>query len=266
MSTHAMGYEAWIGLIEIAVLVGMPLAAEAGFRVGLRAQSRKDEALSSQVGVVQAAMFGILGLLVAFTVTMAEGRFSTRRDLILDEANAIRTTYLRSKYLLAPHPAELASLFRRYVDARVAFYAAGGDVARAERELANARLLQRELWGHAITVVRADPDHGDTVAAFVESLNEMIELENARVAAITMHVPASILALVVLMGVLACATTGFGGGLEGCRAWLALVVLPLLVAVAICVVLDLDSPRIGVITTGQHPMTWLQQSLDEDVR
>jgi hypothetical protein len=260
-----MSYDACIGLIEVALLIAMPLAAEAGFRAGLRRRARADDALS-QVSVVQVATFGILGLLVAFAISMAEARFSARRDLILAEANAIGTTYLRSKYLLDPHPAELAPLFRRYVDARVAFYAARADVAAARREVEIAEQLQRDIWGHAVAVVRADPEHGDTVAAFVESLNEMIDLENTRVAVITMHVPASVLALIVLVALFGCATTGFEGGLEGRRVWLALIALPLLVALAICVVLDLDSPRLGVITTGQFPMTQLQQSLEDEDR
>lgn len=262
-----MSYEALIVLVEVALLIVMPVAAEVGFRAGLRRHrpnEDQDEALGSQVGIVQATTFAILGLLAAFTISMAEGRFSARRALILDEANAIGTTFLRSKYLREPHPAELAPLFRSYVDARVAYYAAGGDVTAAERELVTAERLQREIWAHAIEVVREDPEHGDSISAFVESLNEMIDLENARVAAITTHVPLTVIVLVVLVGLLACVTTGYDCGLAGRRVWLSVLLLPLLVGVAICVMIDLDAPRIGLITTGQPPMLRLQQSLAAD--
>ena len=179
-----MHFEALIFLLEITLLVAMPLAAEVGFRLGRHRGPRRGRSARLQVGVVQATSFAVLGLLAAFTIAMAEGRFSGRRALILDEANAIGTTYLRSQYLLEPHPAELAPLFRRYVDARVAFYAAHDDVAASERALASTARLQSEIWSHAIAVTREDPTHGDTNALFVESLNQMIELEGARVAAL----------------------------------------------------------------------------------
>lgn len=260
----AMDYEAVLDLSEAAVLVSMPLASEIGFRVGKRLRDRKDEAITTQVSVVQATTFAILGLLVAFAVSMAETRFSVRRALILDEANAIGTTYLRSKYLLDPHPAELAPLFRRYVDARLDFYASRHDVPAIRRAIATGDELQREIWAHAITVAREDPSHGDTNAVFIVSLNEMIDLEDARVAALFTHVPATVIGLVVLVGILASITTGYAAGLGGRRTVLSVTMLPILVGVAVCVVLDLDSPRLGLITTGQLPMERLAESLAED--
>ena len=264
MCRDAVGYEARIYLTESAVLLGMPLAAEIGFRWGLALHRRHRDAVASQIGVVQATTFAILGLLAAFTMSMAETRFSARRQLIIDEANAIGTSYLRSRYLAEPHASALAPLFRRYVDSRVAFYAVRDDAAAIVAEIATTKRLQRAIWDHAIVVVRDEPTHGDTNASFVEAVNLMINLENARVAAVATHVPATVLALVALMGLAACATTGYAGGLGGTRAWLALLMLPLLVGCALCVTLDLDSPRLGLITTGQLPMERLQRSLHED--
>lgn len=254
----------WLFVLEIAVLAAMSLASEIGFRAGRRAHPRKNDAVSSEVGVARATTFAILGLLVAFTVSMAEERFSHRRRLIIDEANAIGTTYLRSQYLLEPHPGELAPLFRRYVDARVAFYAAGADIGAVERETARTDRLQHEIWAHAIEVVREDPSRSATNAAFVQSLNEMIDLEDARFAALSMHVPITVLVLVVLVGLLACATNGYACGLTGRRAWASVAMLPLLVGIATSVVIDLDSPRVGFASTGQVPFERLQASLAED--
>lgn len=260
----AVGHEVKIYLVEAVVLLGMPVAAEIGFRYGLGRHRLHRDAVASQVGVVQATTFAILGLLAAFTMSMAETRFSGRRQLILDEANAIGTTYLRSKYLPEPHASQLAPIFRRYVDSRVAFYEVRDDPAGIGTEVATAGRLQREMWAHAVQVVREHPSYGDTNSSFVESLNQMIDLENARVAAVAMHVPPTVLALVTLMGLAACATTGYACGLGGTRAWLAVIMLPLLVGCAICVTLDLDYPRLGLITTGQLPMVRLQETMAED--
>lgn len=255
-----MEYDVALYLIEIAVVAAMLAASEIAFRIGLRLRPRNDEVLTAQIGVVQATTFGLLGLLLAFAVSMAETRFSQRRDLIRDEANAISTTYLRSKYLLEPHATELAPLFRSYVDARVAFYE-GRDAVTVMQDLSESDRIQREIWTHAIAVVRDDSIHGDTNASFVESLNLMFDLEESRLAALFTHVPFTVIVLLVLVALLAVATTSYSCGLAGRRAWLSVMMLPLLVALGICTVLDLDSPRFGLISTGQMPMLRLRQSL-----
>lgn len=259
-----MGFAERLILVEIAVLAAMPLAAELGLKIGTR-RAERDESLSSQVGVVQASAFAILGLLAAFAIAMAEERFSMRRALIREEASAIHTTYLQSKYVPEPHRTEIARLLRAYVDTRVAFYDARDDVEAVERTIATADQLERAMWEHVVAFVRETPDYGDTTATFVESVTSMIEAQRARVAVIWDHVPRTITALLVLTGLFACATTGYACGIAGRRVWLSVDCLPLLVGIAICVLLDLDSPRIGLITTGQQPMLRVQETLAAEI-
>ena len=262
--SSSMGFAELIILIELAVLAAMPVAAEIGLRAGLRRRPASDEALSSQVSVVQASAFAILGLLAAFAISMAEARFSARRGLIRDEANAIQTTSLRAQYLPEPYRTELARLFPPYVDARIAYYEARDDLEAVERTIVAAEALQRAMWARAVAVVRESPEYGDTNAAFVESLGEMIALQRTRVSVIFDHVPLTITALLILVGLFACATTGYACGLAGRRVWLSVDCLPVLVGIAICVLLDLDSPRIGLITTGQAPMVRVQEAMAAD--
>lgn len=260
-----MAYAERILLLELAVLVAMPLAAEVGLRVGLRRAPPRDETLTAQVGIVQATSFAILGLLAAFAIAMAEERFDARRQLIRDEANAIHTSYLRSQYVPEPHRSDLSRLLRAYVDTRIAFYDRRDDVDAVERALATGVHLQREIWAHVVVIVRDTPSHGDTNAELVESVNEMIELEGSRLDAIFNHVPLTVTVLVVVIGLFSCATTGFGCGLAGRRVHLAVVLLPVLVAITICVLVDLDTPRIGLIQTGQEPLLRVQAALAADV-
>jgi hypothetical protein len=252
-----------IALAQIAVVVGLMLASELGLRAGLR-RSAKDAVLDAQVGIAQATSFAILGLLAAFTISMAEARFSGRRQLILEEANAIETAALRSRYLAEPHAAELAPVFRRYVDARVAFHDARDDLGAIASATELTERLQAEVWRHAIALAREDPTHGDTVASFEQAVTEMIALERERVASLYMRVPPTLVLLVVVVGLFACAATGYASGLAGRRVWVTVNLLPLLVGAALAVLIDLDSPRVGLIETGQGPMTRLQGQLAAD--
>ncbi|UJR82235.1 hypothetical protein [Sandaracinus amylolyticus] len=158
-----------IVIAEIAAIVVLLIAAEASFAWGRRRADRVDAAQRSELGAMQAATLALLGLLLAFATSMAEERFSGRRALILAESNAIGTAYLRSKWLPEPHASELAALFRQYVRARIELYDAGTDLELDERLTERAAALHREMWAHAVEVMRADP-HSIAGARFAESL------------------------------------------------------------------------------------------------
>src|SRR6187401_1993461 len=107
----------WLfGLIVAAVLLAL---AEAGYRIGLRIYARKDEARRSQVGGVQGAILGLMGLLLGFTFSMAVNRYEIRRAMVLKEANAVGTAWLRASLLPEPHPGPARELFRRFVETRL---------------------------------------------------------------------------------------------------------------------------------------------------
>ena len=110
-----------IEALGIICLVLMLACSEAGFRVGLRARGSVDEAMRSRITIFEGAMLGVLGLLMAFTMSMGAARFDARRQLVVEEANAIGTTWLRSKVMPEPESTEFAAVLRQYVDARVQF-------------------------------------------------------------------------------------------------------------------------------------------------
>jgi hypothetical protein len=108
----------WVVFVLPAVLlVGF---AELGFRLGLRLYLAKDAARKAEIGGIQGALLGLLGLLLGFTFAMAVGRYQARRDLVVKEANAIGTTFLRASLLPEAHRAPVEDLLRRYVEARPA--------------------------------------------------------------------------------------------------------------------------------------------------
>src|SRR5262245_9102902 len=118
----------WIVFLLVGlILIGL---AEAGYRAGLKLHTAKDEARTAQIGGIQGAVLGMLGLLLGFTFAMAVGRYDTRRSLVLTEANSIGTTYLRAALLPEAQHKAIEDLLRQYVDVRIAFHEAGSDLAK----------------------------------------------------------------------------------------------------------------------------------------
>ncbi|AKF05139.1 hypothetical protein [Sandaracinus amylolyticus] len=250
-------------LVEVAAIVALLIAAEASFAWGRRRADRVDEKGRSALGTMQTATLALLGLLLAFATSMAEARFSGRRALILAESNAIGTAYLRSKWLPEPHASELARLLREYVRARIELYEAGSDLSLDERANDRAASLHQQMWDHTVDVMRADPRSVAT-GRFVESLNEVIDLEAARWIAARAHVPVSIPIMVLAVALVAIAVTGFLCGVERKRSAVALTVVPLLIGMTFAMMLDLDSPRVGLVRAGQGPMLRLERMLAAD--
>ena len=247
----------WMVIIIVALLLF--LCAEVGFRGGLRLYIAKDDQRITQIGGIQGAVLGMFGLLLGFTFSMAVGRYENRRDLVLQEANSIGTTYLRAAFLPQTHKTAVEAKLLRYVDVRLDFYNVGTDqtkIAAVENETA---ALQRELWAHTVAVAKEAPT--PITATFINSLNETIDLDATRLNALRSRVPAAVWLLVLIIAGASCYASGYGAGASGARATLSSVLLPLLIAVLITLVSDFDRPRQGLIGISQQPLIDLKASI-----
>lgn len=247
-------------LLSIVLLLA---AGELGYRVGLWKRARADEVLRSQISTTQAAVFGLLALLLAFTFSMAVQRFDVRKQLVLDEANAIGSAYLRADFLDARVRDEMRSLLRTYVDLRLE-YGSEPEGERREQAFAEARALQGKMWTVAVAAVR-QPDSPRIAQLFVESLNELVDVDAKRMAAYANTVPLTVWFLLGCIAVLAVFTNGYGAGSGGHRLVLSMLMLPLVTAAVIAVCVDLDRPRRGLILVSQQSMAQLRESLQEGV-
>lgn len=237
----------WAADFSIAlVLVG---TSELAFRIARR-RARKDAA--KELGTTQASTLGLLALVLGFTLAMAESRYNSRRQVVLDESLAVGTTYLRSDFLPEPQRSRSRLLLREYIDARIAFFHSEAATPRSQE-------LHTRLWSELAAVA---PAH-DTplVGTYVTSLNQMIDLEAARDIVLAARVPWTIHLLVIVVAIVALGINGYAVGLGRIRIPVSLTVVPLLVAFAYGVLLDLDRSRAGFISTGDAPMERLQKSL-----
>ena len=143
-----------LGLVLAAgVFVGMLVLLEVGRRIGQWRAARDPDAPRVEVGAMDGAVFALLGLLIAFTFSGAASRFDTRRQLAVEEANAIGTAYLRLDVLPPDAQPALREQFRQYVDARIATYRSFPDLSAVKTEMARAVTLQGEIWAQAVAAI-----------------------------------------------------------------------------------------------------------------
>ena len=189
---------------------------------------------------------------------MAISRFDQRREIVVEEANDLQTTYMRSQLLNDPYAAESAQLLREYLDSRIAFYEAGTNEEAIKSSLALTDGLQTRLWQIALAAARDNPDEVRT-GYYIESLNNLIEDHTKRVAAMSNHVPDVIMHLLFFVAVMSIGVTGYSSGMHGKRLRVLRMILITLVAATLIVIVDLDRPRRGFIKVSVVQLLKLQQ-------
>jgi hypothetical protein len=246
-----------LGLLLFTVILG---ATGLGVFLGRRVR-HLSESLKEPFGVLQGALLGVVGLLLAFGLSLAVSRYEDRRSSIVNEANAIGTTYLRAQTLPEPIRSRSLDLLVRYT--RSAIRLSDEVPGSAEARAAAARELQieRRLWSLAGEALEAAPS-ASAPRLYVETLNEMIDGENARTAALSNRVPTAVLVLEVLGSALALGLLGAYMAIVG-RGVLAVSLASALVAFLLLVTADLDRPTRGMIRV---PDTVLSNQLESMTR
>jgi len=249
-------------MLLFSLLLGVLFSSgEAGRLLGKRVSTRLNEPAKAQIAVVQGALLGLLALLMGFTFAMAMSRFDARKDLVVDEANAIGTAYLRAQILPEPERSEAQQLFRAYVNDRVQSSTTLLNDPTQEVMLAEADRLFEGIWRLAMSTVERDI-HADAISSFVESLNEMNDLRAKRIAALENHVPESALYLLIIVATLSIAFVGYGFGISHFRGRVTLITVCLVTTLVVTVILDMDRPRRGIIRVSQKSLLELQHQIN----
>ena len=209
-----------------------------------------------QEGYVVSAVLGLLALLLGFTFALAVDRFEARRSLVLQEANAIGTAYLRTQLLPQPHRERISALLIDYTENRVAL--GQSSVAENPQLLARNNRIVTDLW--AATAAGFQSIKGlDFSSAYVDSMNTLIDLDTSRKAARTVRVPTEV--FVVLVIYLAVTAGVLGYVFAGPRGRAAAVFMLGLLWMSMLLIVDIDRPTRGGIRESQLPMQWTLQTL-----
>jgi hypothetical protein len=248
-----------IPIVGVFVLIAAILLAvfEVGYRVGRWRQERTPDEKEGPTTMLVGSLLALMAFLLAVTMGMASDRFDTRRGLVLDEANAIGTTYLRAGYLPQPYGADSQALLREYVPLRV-------NVADQQVRAANfarSTEIHAELWAMAEELARATPD-SVVLGLYIETLNQTIDLHATRATAIVYaRVPETVLILLIIGAALTLGTVGYSAGLTRRRSPPTAAVLVVVLAAVLTLVVDLDRPRDGFLQVSQQPLLDLQEQI-----
>jgi len=235
------------GGVALMLFVGILASLRAGRRIGLRAIERAGGAPNASIGSLEAAVFALLGLMIAFTFSGALARFDLRRVQAVDESNAVGTAWLRIDLLPAQAQPALRDTFRRYVDSRIATYRALPDIAAARAEIERSQVLQAELWKLAVAATRVPGVPTSAEILVMPALNDMFDISATRIAATRIHPPTIIYLMLIGLALTAALLAGYQSAGEKGYDWVHKVGFAAIVALTVYVILDIEYPRLGFV-------------------
>jgi hypothetical protein len=234
------------------IVVTLLVVFELGFRIGRWHQIRTPEVTEGPHDLLVGSLLALLAFLLAFTVGMADDRFDARRADVVAEANAIYTAYLRAGYLPVAESEATRALLREYTPLRIDV----DDLVQLEADSKRSEEIHTALWAIAERIAREQPS--DVIAAYIESLNDMINVQTERATSLIYgRVPETIILLLIGGSALSLGMVGYSAGLSGRRSPLTAIVLVITLSAVITLVLDLDRPRNGFVEVSQQPLVEL---------
>jgi hypothetical protein len=191
--------------------------------------------------------------MIGFTFAMALSRFETRREAVLNEANAIGTTALRARLLPEPQRTDTLKLLREYVKIRLDITQHPPSQTELTAAIDRSNTVQEALWQQAKAMTAKDSGMVPT-GLFIQALNEMIDNQGKRLAAVFNKVPSIVLLTLFAVAAVANAFAGYASGLEANRTRWPVYLTGLVISAVILLILDLDRPSAGFILVSQQPM------------
>jgi hypothetical protein len=243
-----------------AVFVGtvalVLVAVDIGYRLGSLRRTAAAPEKEAPVGAMVGATLGLLAFLLAFTFGFAAELYQSKRAVLLEEANAIGTAYLRADFVSEAET--VRRLFREYVDVRLAAAESGQVDAAIDR----SEEIQAELWALASESARANPT-AESVALFVDALNNVIDVHAKRIAiAVRTRIPPTIWAALYAIAFFAFGTMGYHSGLAAANRSFAVLAVAVIFSAVIWLIKDLDTAQEGSLRVSQQAMVDLRDSMN----
>ena len=234
-------------VLSATLLVGILAFLWLGRALGRRTLKLHGSAGVPGIGSLEAAVFGLLGLLIAFTFSGALSRFDQRRAQVVEEANAIGTAWLRIDLLPAAAQPALRQAMRDYVDARIATYRSLPDLRLAQVELGRSQALQSVIWGQTVAALRLPDARPVTEQLVVPAMNQMFDIMSTRIVATQMHPPMIIYVMLIALALASAVLAGYQSAAEKIHGRLHQIFFASVIAFTLYVILDIEYPRLGWI-------------------
>ena len=233
-------------LLILGLFASILLMMAIGQRLAKRILAKDADVVRSRLTGVETAIFGLMSLMIAFSFSSAAARYEMRWGLVVAEANAIGTAYLRLDLLPESSQPVLREKFRRYTEARIAHFHLLGDTKESDAQAAIATTLQSEIWAGALAALKESPSQMTVVV--VPALNQMFDVATTRAVALHTHTPTIIFAVLLILGLVCSLLAGYAlADTKTHHARIHLATFAIVVTLAIYVVFDLDYPRYGFI-------------------
>lgn len=229
-------------LVTLSLLVGLVISHELGFWLGTATRS-VDELFDRQLVLVRASTAALVAFLIGFAFSGAAARFIDRVDLIVKEANALGTAYLRADVISEPQRGELKAALKEYTSDRVKLLSREGR-DQIDPLLAKVGDLHDRMWKSA---TRATQDNAPLMSVVLPPINEVIDLHSEHLAMARRHLPIPIMVILLGTAAIGVGLIGFGNGRIGRRFSVLDSVYGLVLAAALWMTIDLDYPGLGVI-------------------
>jgi hypothetical protein len=244
--------------LALLILAAIGAATLAGHMAG-RSLRKHSGTLREPFGVLQGALLGVVGLVLAFGLTLAVGRYQDRRAATVAEANAIGTTYLRAQLIAEPARAASLDTLRRYTTLAINVANEVPNSSGMRRTTRAEGLLQRRLWGLAGQAMSRAPV-ASAPRLYVDSLNSTIDQQAVRLSSLNNRVPSAVLSLEVIgaavaLGLLAMHISILGRGLA------PMLVAATLMSLLLLITFDLDRPTRGLIKVPSTPLVDVRASM-----
>jgi hypothetical protein len=236
-------------LVALTLIVGVGIAHEIGFRLGSLVRSA-DEHFDRQFSLVQASTAALVAFLVGFAFSGAASRFIDRADIVVKEANALGTSYLRTATIAEPQRSELKAVLREYTADRVVLLSREGR-DQIKPLLAKVSALHDRMWN---SVIKGTQDDAPLMAVVLPPINEVIDLHAVHLALARRHLPVPIMGVLLGTAAIGIGLMGFGNGRVGRRFSVIDSVYGFVLAVALWMTIDLDYPGIGIIRVSNLSM------------
>jgi len=248
-----------IWVVYVVTVAVALVFAEIGFQLGLWLQRRGSEPGKTGIsGTVVGGVLGLMAFLLAFCVGIVIDQQGGRRAMVVTEANAIGTAWLRAGFLDEPDRTSSRDLLREYAEVRLA--AAEDPAANYASAVVRSEEIHNELWSIVEDNVRQGKE-SDIMGLFIESINDVIDVHSERLAAANLTLPSLLWTVLYAATMLSFVLVGVANSADGKRDFLAILLFALALVAVLTIIVDLNRPQQGVLTVSQTAMTDLLRQI-----
>jgi hypothetical protein len=216
---------------------------------GYKRRLHQLKSLSEQdvdISTISAAVLGLLALMLSFTFNIAFTRFEARRQIIILESNEIGTAILRTKLYPDSVGRLMRAEFKKYIDARIAYYEAGNNPIRLAEARSESTKHSDSIW-KIVALQTQEPASLVRSNQMIPAMNDLIDIVTTRDKLRAAYIP-DIMLLVLFFLIAICSfLIGFTTKAKQTLPTIA-VGFALIISITVFLILDLVHSYVGFIT------------------